>query len=98
MIWGRFKCITFIVHFILLLLHRVHLRSLGIRSQRLGTPVLIDIPLQWPYHVVISCLCSVTNNDRRLTTYGGNVFCLQDRLAGRLSRKEGTAARNPEMP
>ena len=37
---GGSKCITFIVHFILLLLHQLYLESSGIRSQRLGAPAL----------------------------------------------------------
>ena len=42
---GWFECITFIVHFtlFLLLLHQFHLRSSGITSWRLGTPVLDSI-------------------------------------------------------
>ena len=38
---GWFKSITFLVHSFLGLLHQFHLRSLGIRSQRLETPTLI---------------------------------------------------------
>ena len=40
MIWGWFKCITFIVTLFLLLLHQLHLRSSDLRSGRLGTPAL----------------------------------------------------------
>ena len=39
MVFGWFKSITFTVH---ILLHELHLRSSGIRSWRLGTPVLED--------------------------------------------------------
>ena len=37
---GWFKCIAFIVALFPLLLHQLHLRSSGIRSERLGTPDL----------------------------------------------------------
>ena len=41
--------ITFIVHFIfLLLLHQLHLRSSDIRSRRLGTPALNGLLYFWP--------------------------------------------------
>ena len=40
MIWGWFKCITFIVTLFLSLLHQLHLRSSDLRSGRLGTPAL----------------------------------------------------------
>ena len=38
MVWGWFKGITFMCSSFLLLLHQLHLGSLGIRSWRLGTP------------------------------------------------------------
>ena len=38
MISGWFKCITFILHFIPILLHQIHLILSGIRSRRLETP------------------------------------------------------------
>ena len=39
MFWGWFKCIIFIVHFIsIIITPDHHLRSSGIRSQRLGNP------------------------------------------------------------
>ena len=38
MVWGWFKCITFIVHFISSIITSAHLRSSGMRSRRLGTP------------------------------------------------------------
>ena len=40
MVSGWLKCITFIVTLFLLLLHQFHLRSPGIRTQRVETPVL----------------------------------------------------------
>ena len=43
MVYRWFKCIAFIVHFILLLVHQLHLGPSGIRSQRLGTPELEDV-------------------------------------------------------
>lgn len=46
-VWGWFKFITFIA---LLLLHQLHLRSLGIRSQRLGIPALKHIWSPCPCH------------------------------------------------
>ena len=44
MVLGWFKCITFLVHFISIILTFLlfHLRSSGIRSQRLGAPALLD--------------------------------------------------------
>ena len=36
----EFKHVMFIVHFIILLLHQLHLRSSDIGSWRLGTPAL----------------------------------------------------------
>ena len=39
---GSFKHITFIVHFISVILHQLHLRSAGVRSRRLGTPIYIS--------------------------------------------------------
>ena len=39
MVWGWFKCIAFIVHFIsIIITSHHHLRSSSIRSQRLGNP------------------------------------------------------------
>ena len=38
---GWFKCITFTMHFFLLLLHQLHFRSPGIRFQRVGTPATL---------------------------------------------------------
>ena len=40
---GWLKCITFLVHFISIIINLLHLRSSGIRSQRLGTPAIGDI-------------------------------------------------------
>jgi len=37
---GRFKQVTFIVHFVFIIMTSAPLRSSGIRSQGLGTPVL----------------------------------------------------------
>ena len=55
MVLGWFKYIISIVNLFLLLLHQLHLRSSGIRSQRSGTfaiegqiPSLIFLPLKFP--------------------------------------------------
>ena len=42
MVWGWFKHITFIVHFISIIITSALLRSASIRSWRLGTPALDD--------------------------------------------------------
>ena len=39
---GWFKCITFLVHFISIIINQLHLRSSGIRSWRLVTPAIGD--------------------------------------------------------
>ena len=44
MVSGGLRCITFIVTLFLLLLHQLHLRSPGIRTKRVETPVLRYIP------------------------------------------------------
>ena len=48
---GRFKQVTFIVHFVFIIMTSAPLRSSGIRSQGLGTPVL-DHKWAWSAHLM----------------------------------------------
>ena len=49
MVSGWFKCITFIVYFIsIIIIHQLRLRSSGFRSQRLGTPASHDLSSPLP--------------------------------------------------
>ena len=64
---GWFKCITFIEHFISIIMTSAHLRSSGIRSQRLETPALKHAlghcPQPWiPAGILyLPCLLSVSS-------------------------------------
>lgn len=57
LVWGRFGHVAFTVTIFLLSLHQLHLRSAGVRPQRLGTPALGDPPLQTNTRYLSEELC-----------------------------------------